>query len=240
MWDWHHQEMLDHGKLKARWSLFYVYNTTWKGHHHFLQLYVQQAILINCTETGQLISCLIVKDDICYSISIWHPDSQVSFVLRLQGYQFWAEADADGYFSINNIRTGFYNLYGWVPGFIGDYKYDEAITITEGVPFLSFSISAILFSCKSNILLTFYYFPFLSKTLSRLWYWLGRYSIRTSKRWSHTVGNRYARSFCCRILCSWPWSHVHQQTLCESSRQVRWPKLFSIDLYRGKSHEWAN
>ncbi|MQL73842.1 hypothetical protein Taro_006227 [Colocasia esculenta] len=49
-----------------------------------------------------------------------------------QGYQFWARADVDGFFSISNVRTGDYNLYAWVPGFIGDYKYDANITITPG------------------------------------------------------------------------------------------------------------
>ncbi|KAK7845267.1 rhamnogalacturonate lyase, partial [Quercus suber] len=42
------------------------------------------------------------------------------------------QADADGYFSINNIRCGSYNLYAWVPGFIGDYQHDVFITITAG------------------------------------------------------------------------------------------------------------
>ncbi|KAF6146206.1 hypothetical protein GIB67_005854 [Kingdonia uniflora] len=36
-----------------------------------------------------------------------------------------------GYFTISNIRLGNYNLYAWVPGFIGNYEYDE-ITITTG------------------------------------------------------------------------------------------------------------
>jgi rhamnogalacturonan endolyase len=40
-----------------------------------------------------------------------------------QGYQFWTQADTEGYFTINNIRTGVYDVYGWVPGVIGDYKY---------------------------------------------------------------------------------------------------------------------
>jgi rhamnogalacturonan endolyase len=49
-----------------------------------------------------------------------------------QGYQFWTRADAKGYFKINNVVPGDYNLYGWVPGFIGDYKYNGTITITPG------------------------------------------------------------------------------------------------------------
>ncbi|CAN0889543.1 Rhamnogalacturonate lyase [Linum grandiflorum] len=49
-----------------------------------------------------------------------------------KGYQFWSEADAEGNFSITNIRPGEYNLYAWIPGFIGDYKYDSPITISPG------------------------------------------------------------------------------------------------------------
>lgn len=54
-----------------------------------------------------------------------------------QNYQFWAEADDDGYFSISNIHAGNYNVYAWVPGFIGDYKYDVIISITEGIQFIN-------------------------------------------------------------------------------------------------------
>ncbi|GAB4839481.1 hypothetical protein Ancab_029005 [Ancistrocladus abbreviatus] len=52
-----------------------------------------------------------------------------------KGYQFWTRADAQGYFSINNIRPGNYNLYGWVPDFIGDYRNDDVINITAGSKF---------------------------------------------------------------------------------------------------------
>ncbi|CAK9186564.1 unnamed protein product [Ilex paraguariensis] len=47
-------------------------------------------------------------------------------------YQFWTRSDEEGYFSINDIRSGDYNLYAWVTGFIGDYRCDVAITITPG------------------------------------------------------------------------------------------------------------
>ncbi|XP_050378751.1 probable rhamnogalacturonate lyase B isoform X1 [Argentina anserina] len=49
-----------------------------------------------------------------------------------KGYQFWTRADANGYYSIKNIREGDYNLYAWVPGFIGDYRYGVNINITPG------------------------------------------------------------------------------------------------------------
>ncbi|OWM66165.1 hypothetical protein CDL15_Pgr013382 [Punica granatum] len=49
-----------------------------------------------------------------------------------KGYQFWTGANEDGHFVIKNIRAGVYNLYAWVPGFIGDYKYEDNIIVTEG------------------------------------------------------------------------------------------------------------
>ncbi|XP_027150046.1 probable rhamnogalacturonate lyase B isoform X1 [Coffea eugenioides] len=49
-----------------------------------------------------------------------------------QGYQFWTRADSQGYFSINNVSPATYNLYAWVPGFIGDYRSESTITITAG------------------------------------------------------------------------------------------------------------
>lgn len=49
-----------------------------------------------------------------------------------KGYQFWTRADKTGMFTIANVRPGNYNLYAWVSGFIGDYKYDRDITITPG------------------------------------------------------------------------------------------------------------
>lgn len=51
-----------------------------------------------------------------------------------------------GNFSINYVRTGNYNLYAWVPGFIGDYRNEVSITITPGLISIcsSFNTSIIL------------------------------------------------------------------------------------------------
>ncbi|GAB2247482.1 hypothetical protein Droror1_Dr00007364 [Drosera rotundifolia] len=54
----------------------------------------------------------------------WQRDSK--------GYQFWASTDEEGAFSIRNVLPGNYNLYAFVPGFIGDYLYEVAINITAG------------------------------------------------------------------------------------------------------------
>ncbi|KAK9134209.1 hypothetical protein Syun_013539 [Stephania yunnanensis] len=55
-----------------------------------------------------------------------------SWQIEGKGYQFWTNADTKGYFHIDNIREGDYNLYAFVRGFIGDYKYDVNLTITAG------------------------------------------------------------------------------------------------------------
>ncbi|KAI5419354.1 probable rhamnogalacturonate lyase B [Lathyrus oleraceus] len=60
------------------------------------------------------------------------PGDAGSWQRESKGYQFWTRANAKGYFKIDNIVPGDYNLYGWVPGFIGDYKYNATITITSG------------------------------------------------------------------------------------------------------------
>ncbi|EFJ05333.1 hypothetical protein SELMODRAFT_431693 [Selaginella moellendorffii] len=52
---------------------------------------------------------------------------------KLQGYQFWTQADKFGNFEISNVLPGTYDLYGWVPGVIGDYKKQgDSITISQG------------------------------------------------------------------------------------------------------------
>ncbi|KAF7817056.1 putative rhamnogalacturonate lyase B [Senna tora] len=60
------------------------------------------------------------------------PGDVGSWQRECKNYQFWTKADDDGYFSISNVRPGDYNLYAWVPGFIGDYKYDVVMNIIEG------------------------------------------------------------------------------------------------------------
>ncbi|KAF2299820.1 hypothetical protein GH714_003616 [Hevea brasiliensis] len=95
----------------------------------------------SCSQRGSVSGRLLVRDrhasdsDIPANgayVGLAPPGDTGSWQIESKGYQFWAEADKDGYFCINNIRTGNYNLNGWVPGFIGDYRYDAAITITEG------------------------------------------------------------------------------------------------------------
>ncbi|RVW57315.1 Rhamnogalacturonate lyase [Vitis vinifera] len=60
------------------------------------------------------------------------PGEAGSWQTETKGYQFWTQADKEGNFSIRAVRAGTYNLFAWVPGIMGDYKYDAIITIKPG------------------------------------------------------------------------------------------------------------
>ncbi|EOX91884.1 Rhamnogalacturonate lyase family protein, putative [Theobroma cacao] len=60
------------------------------------------------------------------------PGEAGSWQTEGKGYQFWTQTDENGRFKIENVRPGEYNLYAWVPGFIGNYKSDLNITIEPG------------------------------------------------------------------------------------------------------------
>ncbi|XP_068657027.1 uncharacterized protein [Aristolochia californica] len=60
------------------------------------------------------------------------PGEVGSWQTECKSYQFWIRTNPNGSFSIRNVRPGNYNLYAWVPGFIGDYKKAEIITISPG------------------------------------------------------------------------------------------------------------
>ncbi|PIA51944.1 hypothetical protein AQUCO_01000071v1 [Aquilegia coerulea] len=92
-------------------------------------------------ERGSISGTLLVKDlyikeeymsaDSAY-IGLALPGDAGSWQRESKGYQFWTKADKDGNFTISDIRAGEYNLYAWVPGFIGDYKYNVDINISSG------------------------------------------------------------------------------------------------------------
>jgi len=60
------------------------------------------------------------------------PGDAGSWQAETRGYQFWTKTDEEGHFTIENVREGDYNLYAWVPGFVGDYKYGFNITVRAG------------------------------------------------------------------------------------------------------------
>ncbi|KAL4558974.1 hypothetical protein LXL04_031100 [Taraxacum kok-saghyz] len=65
-------------------------------------------------------------------IGIAPPGNPGSWQFENKSYQFWSKTNEEGYFSIQNVLVGTYNLYAWVHGFIGDYINDTIITITPG------------------------------------------------------------------------------------------------------------
>ncbi|XP_055959712.1 uncharacterized protein LOC126654761 [Mercurialis annua] len=65
-------------------------------------------------------------------IGLAAPGDAGSWQTEAKGYQFWSRADRNGKFSITNVRPGNYSLYAWVPGIIGDYKYEFDISIVPG------------------------------------------------------------------------------------------------------------
>ncbi|WJX63385.1 rhamnogalacturonan endolyase [Trifolium repens] len=92
-------------------------------------------------QRGSVCGTLLVRDrcvsDECIIaqgayIGLAPPGDVGSWQRECKGYQFWTKADEEGYFSIDNIRSGDYNLYAWVPGFIGEYWNNEVLKITPG------------------------------------------------------------------------------------------------------------
>ncbi|KAJ4840417.1 hypothetical protein Tsubulata_009253, partial [Turnera subulata] len=65
-------------------------------------------------------------------VGLAQPGGVGSWQRETKGYQFWSRANIEGYFVIDNIRAGEYNFYAWVPGFLGDYRYDINISIKPG------------------------------------------------------------------------------------------------------------
>ncbi|KAF7128905.1 hypothetical protein RHSIM_Rhsim10G0175400 [Rhododendron simsii] len=65
-------------------------------------------------------------------VGLASPGDTGSWQRENKGYQFWTQADAEGFFFIKGVRDGNYNLYAWVPSIIGDYKYEALINIIPG------------------------------------------------------------------------------------------------------------
>ncbi|CAI9112365.1 OLC1v1012811C1 [Oldenlandia corymbosa var. corymbosa] len=60
------------------------------------------------------------------------PGAAGSWQNEAKGYQFWTRTDDEGNFSIRGIRAGNYNLYAWLPGVFGEYKYELLINLAPG------------------------------------------------------------------------------------------------------------
>ncbi|KAK3017898.1 hypothetical protein RJ639_005204 [Escallonia herrerae] len=78
------------------------------------------------------ISTVLINASSAY-VGLAPPGEAGSWQKDTRGYQFWNQTDSQGNFMIRGVRPGTYNLYGWVPGFIGDYKYKVSVNISRGV-----------------------------------------------------------------------------------------------------------
>ncbi|KAG6513808.1 hypothetical protein ZIOFF_024145 [Zingiber officinale] len=65
-------------------------------------------------------------------VGLASPGEEGSWQKETKGYQFWVRANAKGNFFIKNVLSGVYNLYAWLPGFIGEFTYSTTITVTSG------------------------------------------------------------------------------------------------------------
>jgi len=91
-------------------------------------------------ERGEVKGKLLVKDrsngTVVPGASAWVglalPGEAGSWQTETKGYQFWSEANPQGEFVISGVHEGVYNLYAFVPGFIGDFVHPKQITITPG------------------------------------------------------------------------------------------------------------
>ncbi|KAJ7953493.1 Rhamnogalacturonate lyase family protein [Quillaja saponaria] len=91
-------------------------------------------------QRGTVTGKLVVKDQYINSpnvadsahVGLALPGNVGSWQTESMGYQFWTQANNSGDFIIKNIIPGDYNLYAYVPGIIGDYKYYSNITIKPG------------------------------------------------------------------------------------------------------------
>ncbi|EOA16170.1 hypothetical protein CARUB_v10004306mg [Capsella rubella] len=88
-------------------------------------------------ERGTVTGRLLVNDRFLTSggsayVGLAPPGEAGSWQTNTKGYQFWTKTDETGYFTIDNVRPGTYNLYGWVPGFIGDFRYQNRVDVAAG------------------------------------------------------------------------------------------------------------
>lgn len=60
------------------------------------------------------------------------PGAPGSWEFESEGYQFWTTTDDKGGFVISGVRPGTYDLHGWVPGVLGNYKHNTNVVIKAG------------------------------------------------------------------------------------------------------------
>ncbi|XP_059068526.1 probable rhamnogalacturonate lyase B [Cryptomeria japonica] len=80
---------------------------------------------------NQFISTEVFPADSAY-IGLAAPGEAGSWQKESKGYQFWTKTNQNGFFQIVNINSGEYNIYGWIPNVVGDYKNEIVLQLSPG------------------------------------------------------------------------------------------------------------
>ncbi len=59
-------------------------------------------------------------------------DGAVNFQFEMKDYQYWVKSDANGNFTIPNVRPGTYSLFAFVDGAVGEYRQDNVVVTAAG------------------------------------------------------------------------------------------------------------
>ncbi|XP_044460522.1 probable rhamnogalacturonate lyase B [Mangifera indica] len=103
--------------------------------------FVSSPYYVTAKERGSATGRLFVQDRFVSSnlipaknayIGLSSARTEGAWQTESKDYQFWVQTDSNGNFTIKNVVPGVYGLHGWVSGFIGDYLYNELVTISAG------------------------------------------------------------------------------------------------------------
>lgn len=96
---------------------------------------------LKVSQRGDVTGRLLVKDRFAFPnvtaarsayLGLALPGEKGSWQTESKGYQFWTQSDEDGNFRLSNVCAGEYDLYGWVPGMLGEYKKEGSVIIQPG------------------------------------------------------------------------------------------------------------
>ncbi|XP_057497206.1 rhamnogalacturonate lyase B-like isoform X1 [Actinidia eriantha] len=177
------------------------------------------------------------------------PGAVRSWQTENKGYQFWTEADANGYFVIKDIRPGSYNLYAWVPGVIGDYRYDVSINVSSGN---EIKLGNLVYD-PPRIGPTLWEIGFADRTAAEFYVpdpdpdrINNLYIDHPEKFRQYGLWNRYSDLYPDRDLIytvgkstyqrDWFFAHVTRKTVNDTYVPTTWTILFDLDYVRSGTH----
>ncbi len=60
-------------------------------------------------------------------------DGATNFQFEMKDYQYWVKSDANGNFTIPNIRPGTYSFFAFVDGAVGEFRQDNVVVTAGGI-----------------------------------------------------------------------------------------------------------